>query len=155
MHELITDRLEEILSGSISGEDESRLREHLDCCEQCRNAVALMREQAQMLRSWQAPQEIEPPPGFYARVMGRIEAQARSSVWYLFVESHFARRIAFASLLLAILMGTYLVGTEPAVLTADRSDVVVNEDGPAPVLAREISRDRDAVLVNLATYQEQ
>src|SRR5579872_7309278 len=51
-------------------------------------------------------------PGFYARVMERIEAEGPISIWNLFIESAFGRRIAVASLALALLVGVYLVSSE-------------------------------------------
>src|SRR5439155_13666164 len=57
------------------------------------------------------PVEVEPRPGFYARVMERIEAQG-ASIWDLFFESAFGKRIAVASLALALLLGIFLVTQE-------------------------------------------
>lgn len=48
-------------------------------------------------------EEAEPLPGFYARVMARIEAEVQPSVWN-FVFQPFARRIVYASMALAVLL---------------------------------------------------
>ena len=55
---------------------------------------------------------MEPRPGFYARVLERIEAQTPTSVFTLFFDSLFARRIAMASLALALLLGVYVISSE-------------------------------------------
>jgi hypothetical protein len=112
-----------------------------------------MQAQARLFGSIRPAAEVEPPAGFYARVMERIESQRRVSIWTVFSESPFGRQIAFASLVLAVLMGTYMVSTEPG-------EEIALRDSPAaeqvtPVLGPNQQQDRDAVLVNLATYQEQ
>ena len=56
--------------------------------------------------------EMEPRPGFYARVLERIEAQTPGSVFTLFFDSLFGRRIAMASLALALLLGVYVISSE-------------------------------------------
>ena len=76
MHRIIRDHLEQILAGPGSA-PEHPAGQHLAVCEECREAVAVMREQAAMLRQWRAAdvEAIEPRAGFYARVLERIEAQ--------------------------------------------------------------------------------
>lgn len=145
MHRSIRDNLEEVLAGSQAG---GAIREHLTNCRECGGEVEAMREQARLLRSLRA--ETEPRPGFYARVMERIEAQGPISIWSVFGDSAFGRGIAVASMALALLLGTYLITAERAEHRAGSrgsdSSLVWNYAG-AP--------DRDAVLVNLVTYREQ
>lgn len=161
MHRLIRDHLEEVLTGEGAQPDHPAGK-HLEECEECRNEIALMRGHGDILRQWQSSTELEPPPGFYARVMERIEAQAPVSIWDLFFDSPWGRRIAMASLALALLLGGYLVGTERmpeqyAVASVDVGlsvpDLNSNADQPGTVLAA--APDQDAVLVNLVTYREQ
>jgi len=155
MHREIRDRLEEVLDrpdphGNAAGQ-------HLETCSECRDEIAAMRDQAAALRELRA--EAEPRPGFYARVMERIDASRAVSIWTLFFESAFGRRIAVASMALALLLGVYLVTSERALedqpaLTSQGANVVPGEDQPAAMLSG-ANVDRDAVLVNLVTYREQ
>ena len=113
MHRIIRDHLEEVLTG-LGSAPEHPAGKHLTECAECRDAVAAMREQAAVLRQWR-PAEVEnaePRPGFYARVLERIDAQAPGSVFALFFDSVFGRRIAMASLALALLLGVYVVSSE-------------------------------------------
>lgn len=73
-----------------------------------------MREHAELLHTLRSPAGIpyEPRPGFYARVMERIETEGPISIWNLFIESAFGRRIAYASVALALVLGIYLVTSE-------------------------------------------
>src|SRR5947207_1835587 len=115
MHRIIRDHLEQVLAGPGSA-PEHPAGKHLAECEECRAEMAAMREQAAMLRQWRVANaeigEFEPRPGFYARVLERIEAQTPSSVFTLFFDSLFARRIAMASLALALLLGVYVISSE-------------------------------------------
>ena len=174
MHPIIRDHLEDILAGPGSAPDHPAGK-HLRECGECRDAVSALREQAVMLRQWRTPAgEVEPRPGFYARVLERIEAQTPSSVFSLFFDSMFGRRIAMASLALALLLGVYVISSEqmaePQVAGMDAlpqatlvSDMpqglpgVLNDgvfsDNAQPRLVT--GPDQDAVLVNLVTYREQ
>jgi predicted anti-sigma-YlaC factor YlaD len=154
MHRSIRDHLEEVLAGSRDDGSRglargSEVAEHLKNCEECGGQVEAMREQALLLRHLRS--EAEPRPGFYARVMERIEAEGPASIWNVFIESTFSRRVAMASMALALLFGVYVVTAEQnehATITVDgnASNQVWNQPG---------TPDRDAILVNLVTYQEQ
>jgi len=145
MHRSIRDNLEQVLAGSRA---ESRTQEHLTNCEECSGEVSAMLAQARLLRNLRA--EAEPTPGFYARVMEHIEAQTSVSIWSLFGESAFGRSVAMASMMVAILLGTYLFTAERAEhhfrSTPDAAPLVWDQSG---------TPDRADVLVNLVTYQEQ
>jgi predicted anti-sigma-YlaC factor YlaD len=179
MHRIIRDHLEQVLAEPGSA-PEHPARKHLAECEECRDAVNAMREQAAMLRNLRTPAvDAEPRPGFYARVLERIELQTSRSVYELFFDSLFARRIAMASLALALLLGVYVISSEqmaePQVANVDllpRATLVsdhvsslpqdlpdifsdnVFSDNPQPRLVTS-APDQDAVLVNLVTYREQ
>jgi hypothetical protein len=169
MHREIRDHIDDVLRG---GETRENAREHLAQCDECRTEVQGMQEQTALIRELRAPADFAADlrPGFYARVMERIEAEGPISIWNLFIESAFGRRIAMASLALALLIGVYVVTSErsaddatialqsPQVST--EQTFVAGEDAPA----REITRvdqsqtdqsSEDAVLANLVTYREQ
>jgi hypothetical protein len=154
MHGMIRDHLEEVLARRKPGLDGGLA--HLDECAECSGEVAAMRKQAELLQSLRADEEAEPRPGFYARVMERIEAQGARSIWSLFFESPFGRRVAVASMALALLLGVYLVTSERSEeqlgIGTAQAQSIAGEDQPGFVVG---APDRDAVLVNLVTYQEQ
>ena len=151
MHRVIRDHLEQVLADS-----DSPARAHLNECEECRGEIATMREQAHMIRSLRNTQEAEPRPGFYARVMERIEAEGPASIWNVFSESPFGRRIAVASMALALAIGVFLFTAEqPETGVASNPIVFAGEDQPGVDLTNSGAPDRAAVLVNLVTYREQ
>jgi hypothetical protein len=127
------DNAEDILAGKTSAPPE------------CRDEIAAIEEQAAWIRGLRAPADCEPKPGFYARVMERIDAQRAISIWVLFFDSQLGRRLALASMTLAVCLGMYLVSSEQSAPPPAAR--------PAAILAG--SPDRDAVLMNLVTYREQ
>jgi len=120
-----------------------------------------MRAQALLFRSLRPVREAEPDAGFYGRVLNRIDLQTRPSVWSLFGESLFARRLAYASTAFLVLLGTFLVSStagmqQTAALTPTPEVILAGDDGqiPPPVTMQNPQHDREVVLVNLATYQQ-
>jgi hypothetical protein len=158
MHDPIRENLEDFLTGS-SGQMPREFQAHLDACEECASELRQLQVHSGMLRSLKCDADVEARPGFYARVMERIEARGPASIWALLLEPNFGRRLAFASATLVVLLGTYLVTTEtgsdnrmavnPVVYDASASQVDV-----AGVDTLQQQRERDAVLVNLASYHE-
>jgi anti-sigma factor RsiW len=156
MHRRVRDQIESVLSGSkLDGSCER----HLEDCEECKEEVGAMREHAALLRALSAPPGFEPRPGFYARVRERIEAQTPASIWNLFFESAFARRVAIASVAFTLLIGIYLVSAErvaeQSIVVTSQPDWVLSGSVPGVDQVEAGIPDRDAVLVNLVTYQEQ
>ena len=150
MHRLIEDHLEEALSrGGLPETHPARL--HLNECGECRTEVDGMREHSALLRDWAAPEEMDPHPGFYARVWERIEAQRPVSIWGLFTESIWGRRLATASLSAALLLGGYVISSERAVerYSLGGDSFPVN----APVLTAAVNSNPDAVFVDLVSYR--
>jgi hypothetical protein len=108
MHREIYNHLEDVLTGTPP---DSAAR-HLERCAECREEVGTMRSQATLVRQLRASADVEPRAGFYARVLERIEAEGPVSIWNIFVESAFGKRIALSSLALALLLSVYVVSSE-------------------------------------------
>ena len=158
MHEPVRTSLENYLAGSDSLPRE--FAAHLSSCPDCRQEVLKLETQAELVRMLRCPAgELEPGVGFYARVIERIDAQRQTSFWTIFLEPAFGRRLAVASAVFAVLMGLYLVGSEPdgTALMAHRPSIVMlpGEDEPGPVLGADQDQDRGAILVNLASFQQE
>jgi anti-sigma factor RsiW len=134
---------------------------HLEACEACAAELRLLESQSKILQSLRCDSDIEPRAGFYARVMERIEARGPASIWTLLLEPSFGRRLALASATLVVLLGTYLVTTESGYSSSDNSiastpavydATAARVDVVSDTLQQQ--RQRDAVLVNLASYHE-
>ncbi len=153
MHEPVIQRLEDYLDGNGPFPE---VEEHLSKCADCRDELAAMTAQHELFRR-AFRVETEPGAGFYARVMNRIETQARPSVWSLFAESMFAKRLAYASATFLVLVGVVFVSAsepEQPLAIADPQLILAGDQQYTPVTMDGMERDREVVLVNLATYQD-
>ena len=158
MHKPVRENLEEYLR-SARAAIPREMEEHLSSCRECAEELGMIAQQAGTLRMLRA--DAEPRPGFYARVIQRIDdARQKSTIWAAFLEPAFARRIVFASVALVLLLGTYLVSTEPGGSTAQQPQTVIQAQQSSPSAPDAgfddgtPAQERDAVLVNLASYQE-
>ena len=153
MHGSIRDRLEELLAAGLAGARRPELDEHLASCAECSSEVEAMRSHSELLRSLRAPEDVNPAPGFYARVLQRIEERAPESIWSVLADSVFAKRLVYASLTVAVALGTYVVTEESrdGHLRGERM-VAQQFHYDAPIVGSQ-SQQRDAVLENFAVHQ--
>jgi len=156
MHEPVLGRLEEYLDGDGPFPD---VEAHLSNCETCRKELDGMRALRHGFAGLRPPRAVQLPATFYADVLNRIETQARPSAWALFADSLFARRLAYASAVFFMLLGTFLVSsvTDPVQSVAASAPSAIlaggNNDDAPPAIEVE-PQERGVVLVNLASYQQ-
>jgi hypothetical protein len=164
MHGFIRDQLEDLLTAEPSAArlprgnanyDTKGVAKHLESCAECSSEFEPIKAQSELLRTLRPPEEeIEPAVGFYARVMQRIEASAKDSIWSVFIYSPFGKRLAYASLAIAALLSTYVVSLEARDGHLGGENMVAQQlDGDAPCFGSQ-AQQRDAVLVNFASAQE-
>lgn len=157
MHGLIRERLEDYLSGAPGRKIPLEVEQHLQHCEQCREELSWMQEQSRLLRTLSASREHDPAPGFYARVMDRVERQQTSNVWTAFLDPIFGRRLAATAVaMLALIIGVlaYSERTVPEEESATQATEAIMANDPHPPLGVDRQRDRATVFVTLATYRE-
>lgn len=130
MHDLIRNGLEGYLSRHLAPERMAAFQAHLAECTGCRETVAAFERQSTLFRSLRVPEdEVAPAPGFYARVMERIDAQRPISLWSVFLQPLFARRVLYASLALFLFLGSSILWT------GESHDVLANDSNMVGVLA--------------------
>jgi predicted anti-sigma-YlaC factor YlaD len=161
MHGSIRDRLEALLEearspGNLQGftiTDPSVLS-HLSKCPECSKQFEIMKAQSEMLGLLRAPEGVEPAGGFYARVLQRIEERAKESMWASLIYSPMSSRIAYASLTMALLLGSYVIAAEKRDGHLEgRTEIVQTTHYDAPVVGSQSrSQQRDAVLENFAAH---
>jgi hypothetical protein len=154
MHRLIEDNLEEYLAGEVRGRRLEELRQHLEACAGCREQVTLFEAGSQLLRSLRPGDVVDPQPGFYGRVRGRVETQINSSVWAVFFEPMFARRLVYSSLALVVLLTAAALTTGPNEYEGATPEMYIAEQEFPPTLGHDQLLDRDIVLTTLASYGE-
>ena len=97
-------------------------------------------------------EEVAPAPGFYARVLQRIEERQSDSFWSFFVDSPFSKRLALASLTIALALGSYVVSAERHEAAMPQNIVAFSGTHyDAPVMGSQ-AEQRDAVLENFAEH---
>lgn len=122
-----------------------------------------------LLQQLRCPEDVSPRPGFYAKVMDRIEEQQKNSIWSVFLQPIFSKRLAFASMAFIMLLGVALFTANPQeddVIAYDPNGapvVYTSEDqfspvleGPlhaSPVALMDADQGRDIVLADLGSYQ--
>jgi hypothetical protein len=159
MHRVTQDYLEELLDGVLP--ENHQVYAHLKQCIECTDEVEAMRLQNDMLRAWSfnaadVPEgiDIEPRPGFYARVLDRIEAQRPTSIWTLFSESLFGRRLATASLAFALVMAASVFTQET--YSSEQASVEMDPLYPSSGIAQAMNAaDNGSVLMSLVSYRGQ
>ena len=156
MHQVIVDGLEEYLARTASAEVRDRFEAHLAACSSCRAEVTEMESIRTWMKALKPEEEIAPPAGFSARLWDVIEQQRPSPFWAAFLDPVFFRRTAFACLMMLALLGSNLISRD--------SVYSYGSPGPETVFAIENSmpgfvednpsRDRDMMLVTLASYKQ-
>ncbi len=148
MHESIRNELESVFESGLANRAVDR---HLASCGHCAAEIEVMRNQNDLLHTLKPAEEMDPAPGFYARVLQRIEERAKDSIWAVFIYSPFGKRFALASFSVALLLGTYVVAQEQldGHLTSDTVVTQAHYDAP---MNGDQAQQRDAVLENFAAH---
>ena len=155
MHEIVREYLEEHLRSKGTSGRLHEFHAHLSACGHCSEMVKRMEETSQLFDVLRLRAEQEPGPGFYARVIAKIDAEKRPSVWNLLLDPVFGKRLVFTSLTVVVLLGAYMVSSENAEMAnASRPEIILSNQSSASVVAPANEGDRDVILVDLATYKE-
>ena len=86
--------------------------------------------------------------------MQRIEERTKDSIWSVFIDSPFGKRLAFTSLAIAALLGGYVVTLEARDGHLGGHNIVAQQiDGEAPCFGSQ-AQQRNAVLVNFESSEE-
>jgi predicted anti-sigma-YlaC factor YlaD len=156
MHEPVKENLEDYLKGYGDREMPPELAAHLGACSACAEELREIAEQARLFQALRC--DVEPRPGFYARIVDRIDRQTDNSIWAIFLRPAVGRRLAIASATLALMLGAYLISTERTEQTPQQPVAISSpwEAGPDFNISASASlaEQRNAVLVNLASYHE-
>ena len=153
MHGSIRDRLEDLLGAGRKTVGDERLA-HLSACPDCSSEVNKMEAQSEMLRLLRAPEQVEPTAGFYSRVMQKVEEQrAKGSIWTTLATSPLRTRLVYASLTLAVVLGSYVIVQDDQDGISGGRGVVTQTAAhfDAPVFG-DLNQQRDAVLTNFAAH---
>jgi hypothetical protein len=161
MHRIVRERLEEVLPATLESAELQDVANHLRECAECRRELSDMQQCCELVHVLRPPENVEPRPGFYGRLLDAIDSQ-RPSPWSIFLDRHFARRLVYAALTGLVLMGTYLISNEriveaPSIAGASPEIIMAHDPGESAQAAdadEQRASDRDRILVQLATYNQ-
>ena len=154
MHGSVREELENLLAAKPSA-GAGNITGHVSNCAKCASEIDAMRSQAEMLKTLKMPVEIEPGPGFYARVLQRIEEGARRSIWWVFVYSPVGKRLAYASLALSVVLGSYVIAAESSdghLTHSAYTPKAVSSGHYDPIVIGSAEQQRTAVLANFVSH---
>jgi predicted anti-sigma-YlaC factor YlaD len=153
MHAVVIENLEEYLAGTLEPVDQRNIEAHLSACEDCREEMNQMQEVSQLFVSLRPEEEWQPSPGFYAGVVHRVEEQVvRPSFASLFrLNFVFGRRLAFASLVILAVLGSYLVTRESEYTSGPSPETVMAEQN-SPTFDSGTAHDN--MLVTMTAYEQ-
>ncbi len=160
MRERMRNNLENYLTGSLPAQEHEIFEAMLASNSEEREQLEWMLTQSKLMRETlrtppEVAAELAPAPGFYARVMARVEAEAQPSFWSIFLEP-FGRRVAYASVALLLVMGLLMLSTpteaEPEL--AEAPGQVLIDDHPEVHLVGDTADDRDRVFVSLTALDQ-
>ena len=153
MHAVVMDSLEEYLSGAIEPAAQRAVEGHLAGCAGCREEVKSMQEVSQLFGSLRTAEDFEPSPRFTAGVMQHVAGLTPEPTFAgLFaLDFAFGRRLAFASLVLLALMGSFLASREAQYTAGPSPDAILaQQDLPA----FDSAPSQDNMLVTLTAYEQ-
>jgi len=154
MHRLTKQRLEEILSAP-DRRLPADLEQHLAGCPECRQQLRGFQEHSRGLQSLRSSEQMQPHAGFCARVIDRIETQQQGSVWSVFLEPAFGRRLILVTLALTLVLGSLVAFQEADEAFGSPAPEAIMAIGDQPQnLGLDLERDRQTMLVTLAAYKE-
>jgi hypothetical protein len=147
MHAVVIESLEEYLSGRLEPAACRRVELHLRDCPRCRAGVDAMANASRLFASL-CSEACDPAPGFYARVVYRIEAAPSIAGFFAF-DLVFMRRMAFSCMLLLVAMGGFLVSREVAYHGGFSPAAILSQDNAA---ASDTALAQDNMLLTLTAY---
>jgi len=151
MHAVVSESLEEYLSGLVEPAARRRIEAHLVGCAGCRAEVDSMAGISQLFGALRN-EAYQAAPGFYARVMERIEANgpAPSLAGLFAFDLIFARRLAFSCMLTLAVLGSFLVSREVSYRGSFTPDAVLAQESAA---ASDSVPAHDNMLLTLTAYE--
>lgn len=154
MHDEILNELEQYLSGAPVSRS---FTQHLKVCPPCARETNEMEQVSEVLHSFrlEETEAVQPPLGFYSSVVRTIEAEQKSPVWGLFApDLQFFRKVAFASLMLLAVLGSYLVSRESDYANSVATEQATLTEHNVLASSHDGHSDTDRILVTLAAYEQ-
>ncbi len=151
MHKVVQSQIEAYLDGTLLPLERREVESHLRGCAECRREMEAVEQTRGWLRLLVLEEPQAPAPGFYARVRQRVESEeARRAwpFWQLFPGPTVTRQLAYALIMLLVLLGSYvftLEQTEPVPAVEVMLDAPVIR-AETPPLTSDTQANRERVM---------
>lgn len=152
MHAVVMESLEEFLAGTLEPVELRAIEAHLGGCAACREELRAMEDMSLLFGSLRSAEEIQPSPGFSARVLQQVSEQKAASSWTSFFvfDPVWAQKMVVACALLLVAVGSYLVTSERRYTTEPMPDAIMAQQTQP---AFDSAPGSDSMLVTLAAYE--
>jgi anti-sigma factor RsiW len=144
--------LEEFLAGTLEPAERQAVERHLSDCGQCREEFHGMEGVSLLFSSLRSREAFDPAPGFYARVLQRVEVSkpAPSFASLFALDAVFGRKLVFSCLLTIGLLGGYLISRESSYMTGPTPEAMMAQQTQAGFDAAPAPEN---MLVTLTNYE--
>ena len=153
MDSFLTEHLEDFLGGRLTERKRLEFEARLERDPAAAKEVALHRRTADLFAALRLDEDdpIEPAPGFYARVNQAIEEEKEVPFWMVFLQPFMVRRLAFASLMWLLMLGSVTVLNDNRTeRNTHLAEIILNEQPPTEHyfvrLGTDLERNRATML---------
>lgn len=109
MDDFLRENLEDYLSGTLSDSKRAAVDAHLAAHPEAAEEWSFYLDSASLFQMLRVDsEEAEPAPGFYARVMERVQQERGIPFWNVFLQPSFVRQLVFACLMWFAVLGAYV-----------------------------------------------
>jgi anti-sigma factor RsiW len=155
MDDFLKENLEDYLSGTLNERDQAAVNAYLAAHPEAAEEWSLYLESASLLEVLRVdPAEAELDPGFYARVMQRVDGERTIPFWNVFLQPAFVRQLVFAGLMWFAMLGVYVTVFGAKDPSPQISESIVTEQ-PLPEynvrMGADLALNRNSMLAVLMT----
>ena len=160
MDSFLQERLEDYLAGRLNEQDLAEFERRLAADSVKDEEITAFRATADLFAEFKVDtsEDMEPVPGFYYRVMERVEAEQGESLWSLFLQPFVMRRFAFAALMWLLMLGSVAVlHDDTTAQSVQLADSILKQQPPEQIYVRlgpDLQQNRDSMLAVLIASVE-
>jgi anti-sigma factor RsiW len=160
MDSFLQERLEDYLAGRLSGHDLAEFEARLQQDSASTDEVMAFSDTSALFAELRVDpsEEMEPAPGFFYRVMDRVESDRNGSLWSLLMQPFVVRRFAFAALMWLLMLGSVAVlHDDSTAQSVQLADSILKQQPPEQIYVRmgpDLQQNRASMLAVLLASAE-
>lgn len=160
MDSFLKEDLEDYLAGRLSGQKLAEFESRLEQDSAAADEVLAFSEMSALFDELRVDpsEDLEPAPGFVHRVMERVAAEEKDSIWSLFMQPFVVRRFAFAAMMWLFVLGSVAVMHDDSTAqSVQLADSILKQQPPEQIYVRmgpDLDQNRDSMLAVLVASAE-